>query len=163
MRKSIAAISLLLIGCGGPDLGTPEATARAYAEMRLKELARRAEIEVELGEEGLGMELDKGGIWVGQGTLNQRLDLQRAELEFAKDNLGKIKDDIEFDIVDIQDVDTNNKRVWIHFWQYAVKKGQGREGRKNPKAFYLEYDKLRERLHLTQVSGEWRVQSVARE
>jgi len=158
MGAVLLAVPFALAGCGGPDLGTPESTAREYAKLRVKEFAWEVERRVEQEEERLEFASQRGEIWVGRGALNKDLDVKRAKLEFIQDHLSEIADNIHFDIVDLEDVDSNNKNVTIKFWMYEVKSAQEREGRTNPKAFYLDYDSDTEKVRLTKVSGEWRVQ-----
>ena len=156
-NKMIAVLALLLtvgvLGCGPGPGSSPEETARNWAEVNIADIPleyerdlHRKEWKLDCMEEELEWGADKGKI-------RKDIDVGRAELEFKRDNMDKILDNIEFDVVNVQKKDDNNVHVTIKTWRYDVKSGKG------PKDFYLQYEAREETLPLVNVDGDWKIKN----
>ena len=156
-NKMIVVLALLLtvgvLGCGPGPGSSPEETARNWAEMNIADIPieyerklLRGEWEVECMEEELEW-------WADKGKFRKNIDVARAELEFKRDNMDKIIDNIEVDVVNVQKKDDNNVHVTIKTWKYDVKSGKG------PKDFYLQYEAREETLRLVKDDDEWKIKN----
>ncbi|MBI2898969.1 MAG: hypothetical protein HYY17_02180 [Planctomycetes bacterium] len=153
---SLVLASVALAGCG-PNLGSPEDAARAVAkketERRPKTFARdvaRLEWELDCDEKELEW-------WADRGSMRNDIDRTRAKLEFRKDNRGKIRDDITFDVVDIrkgrdEKGNERGKRVVVHVWSYEpVEVVEG------SRMFYLKFARSAREYHLVEAGKEWKI------
>ncbi|MBI2899934.1 MAG: hypothetical protein HYY17_07100 [Planctomycetes bacterium] len=162
-----AGLAAVLSACS-PKLDSPEAVADEYAKLRIKERGMKRERDLLRNEEEIELAERQVDLWSGRGAITQRLDVEKECLDFTRDNLSAIKDDVVVDIVDIRDLDAGRKRVTLKFWTYAVKtpeaqRGDKGGGRVNPKAFYLDYAPSTEWIDVVKIGGEWKILAAGRE
>ena len=157
MKKMTVALALLLafgvLGCGPGPGSTPEETARNWAEMNIAEIPTEYERDLHRTEWQLDCMEAELEWWADRGEIRKDIDLGRAELEFKRDNMDKILDNIEFDVVNVEKKDENNVSVTIKIWSYDVKSGKG------PKDFYLEYEADTDTLSLVKDDGDWKIKN----
>jgi hypothetical protein len=148
---SLLGTALGLAGCG-PDLGTPEAAARAIAEKELENLPQELEQHIERMKWNLDCQEKEMEWWADRGAVRNRIEDQRAELEFFEDNVGEIKDKAAFDVVDInKGPGDKGKVVTVSLWVY-----QPEELAKGSRMFYLKPDQDERQYHLVEKDGKWK-------
>lgn len=151
----VAILALPFLAACGPSLKTPEEAGKAIAEKRIEQFPKEAERGIDFLEWDLDCDEKELEWWADRGSLRDAIDNKRAELEFVKDNLSKIKSDISYDVVDIDKGPAGKgKMVTVNVWRY-----DSEEVKKGSKLFYLAYKKKQKKFHLVDVGGKWKIKN----
>ncbi len=147
----LAGLGLGLAGCGG-GLGTPEEAANTMVKKDLESLPDEMERQMEQLRWQIECDEKEMEWWADRGTMKNRIDGQRAMLEYMDDNLDKVVDEVTFDVVDIKKgPGDKGKEVTVSVWVY-----QPEEVAKGSKLFYLKPDRDLKRYHLVEVDKQWK-------
>ncbi len=156
MSRSKLALSFVaavaLAGCG-PSLKTPEDAARALTDKKMKRAPEQFERLIDQLEWELDCDERELEWWADRGSRRDEVDSKRAQLEFIKDNLSKIKSEMMYDVVDIQKgPGDKGKLVEVNIWSYEPK-----EVAKGSRMYYLKFGPDKDRCHLVEVDKKWKI------
>lgn len=151
MKRALAFLLIVSAGCGGPEPGeTPEETAEAWAKLKVREMRDEVERDLDKREAGYALTGDGVSLWASRGQFRKNMDDTKAELEFRKDNLGKMKE-ISYDIVDVQETSKTTRTVTVKFGEYEpIRSARNRK-------YYLDYKGKSRWVKLSLIEGRWRV------
>jgi hypothetical protein len=151
-RKILVALAgLALAGCG-PSLKTPEDAASFYMKKDMERAPIMVEREIAIMEWALECAEKEMEWWADRGAWQNDIDQIRAALEYRKDNLGKIQDDMTIDPVDIQKGrGDRGKTVVMSVWRYSPA-----EVAPGSRMYYLRYVGGKQPMELVEVDGKWK-------